>query len=167
MERTYYIGEGPEVDELISECTALYQKATDAREALRAEAGADTLLESRGRITHLAFKTRQTAPYLKGEIKCDGFFGYKPKLNCKRGKALSAMMCAEAVKCDLNGYILKKFKLTRWCPDSRAMHMATAYCVGKKLLVSIPMGKNGDPMPTIPEWLHLVKESEYLAAQGK
>ena len=182
MEKNYYIGEGPEAEALIAEVSACREAANNARDAVQKEYGADGLMirSHSGNATGLAFKEKQHLPYLKGEERIEGGFGYYPKLNCKQGKELAAKLSSPELKFNASDYILGKLKLHRMCAGPHAASrtgMALYYSVagytGSKVLVSIPGSKDEDPMrgkdkmPEVPAWLRPVKESEWLAAQGK
>lgn len=179
--KNFFIGEGPEAEALIAEVKALRDAVSNARDMVQKEYGADGLMlrGHGGDVTGLAFKEKQQRPYLKGETKLEGGFGYYPKLNCKQGKELAAKLKAPELKFDASDYIIDALKLHRMCAGPHAASrsgMALYYSVadyrGSKVLVSIPGSKDEDPklgdkMPEVPTWLRAVKESEWLAAQGK
>ena len=181
VEKNYYIGEGPEADALISEAEERRKSACAARDALQKEYGADGLI-TRGRgelISGLAFKEKQQRPYLKGEIRLDDCFGYEPRMSCKQGKELAAKLSSPELKFNASDYILGKLKLHRMragphaaSRTGMALYYSVAGYTGSKVLVSIPGSQDEDPMrgdkmPEVPAWLRPVKESEWLAAQGK
>lgn len=157
------------------------ETANNARDVVQREYEADGLmLRSRsGDVTGLAFKERQQRPYLKGEEKIEGGFGYYPRLNCKQGKELAAKLAAPELKFNASDYILGTLKLHRMCAGPHAasrtgmaLYYSVAGYIENKVLVSIPGSKEEDPMrgdkmPDVPAWLRTVKESEWLAAQGK
>lgn len=180
MEYRYYIGEGQEADALLTEVRQRSETARAARTKLMEDYGADALILSpwsRGKPVGLGFKQEQRIPYLKGGgRRYEGGFAYYPKISTKTGKELSAKLDAPELEFSACDYILKMLKLFRMvvgrCSGSRTgmaiYHSTAGYC-GDKLLVKIPDG-NGpdeDPMPEIPSWMREVKESEWLAAQGK
>ena len=181
MEYRYYIGKGPEADALLTEIRQCSEMVHAARVKLMEEYGADALISSpwsRGKPSGLGFKQEQRFSYLKrGNKGYEDGFVYYPKMNTKAGKELSAKLDAPELEFDACDYILKRLKLFRMvvgrCSGSRtgmAMYHSTAGYCGDKLLVKIPNGNgelDGDPMPQIPTWLCEVKESEWLAAQGK
>lgn len=79
MEKHFYIGEGPQADELISETLARENVAREARKALIAEYEADGLILSvweDGKVEGLAFEKPTSRPYLKGETRTSGHEGY-------------------------------------------------------------------------------------------
>lgn len=181
MEYRYYIGEGQEADALLIEVRQRSETARAARTKLMEDYGADALILSpwsRGKPVGLGFKQEQRIPYLKGGgRRYEGGFAYYPKMSTKAGKELSAKLDAPELEFSACDYILKMLKLFRMvvgrCSGSRtgmAMYHSTAGYCGDKLLVKIPggnIGPGGDPMPEIPSWMREVKESEWLAAQGK
>lgn len=173
MDKNFFIGEGPEAEALIAEVKERRQTVGEARNALQKEYGADGLL-SRGdgrEICGLAFREQRTLPFLKGEVRLENGFGYYAKKNCKEGKDLSAKLRAPELQFSTSDHIIHKLKLNRMCVGAAApglaLYRSAAGYVGNKILVSIPNSESSDPMPEVPAWLREVKESEWLAAQGK
>ena len=175
----YYIGEGPEADALLTEVRQRSETAQAARTKLMEDYGADALILSwKGKPVGLGFRQEQRIPYLKeGSRRYEDGFAYYPKMNTKAGKELSAKLDTPELEFSASGYILKLLKLSRMVvdrcsgsPTGMAIYHSTAGYCGDKLLVKIPGGNSGpggDPMPEIPSWMREVKESEWLAAQGK
>lgn len=178
MEYRYYIGEGQEADVLLTDVRQRSETAQAARTKLMEDYGADALILSwKGKPVGLGFRQEQRIPYLKGGgRRYEDGFAYYPKMNTKAGKELSAKLDAPELEFSASGYILKLLKLSCMVvgrhSGSRtgiAMYHSTAGYCGDKLLVKIPDGNDPDeyPMPEIPSWMREVKESEWLAAQGK
>ncbi|WP_394026647.1 DUF5420 family protein [Desulfovibrio falkowii] len=173
-EKHYYIGEGPASQALISDVKVKHSEAHTAREALRKKYNADNVLTSgwEGRCTGLFFKEKQVAPHLKGETRVEDGYGYYPKKNCKAGKLLAEELSSPSLTFQVSDYIISHLKLSRMVILGRRMLRSVAGYADDKLLVVIPRGfatesRACDPMPEIPSWLREVKESEFLAAQGK
>lgn len=183
MEKHFYIGEGPEAEELIAETLARGNVVSEARKALITEYEADGLILSRwnnGKVAGLAFEKPTSRPYLKGETRTLGHegYGYYPKLNTKEGKRLASRLSSEELTFSMSKFILDKLHLHRLVTGpshvSRtgcALYYSVAGIVSGKVLVSIPGGKEReggeDPFPEVPAWLREVKESEWLAVQGR
>lgn len=183
MEKHYYIGEGPQAEELIVETLERENVAREARKALIADYEADGLILSvwrDGKVTGLTFDKPTSRPYLKGETRLSNRegYGYYPKLNTKEGKRLAKRLEAEELTFSQSNFILDKLRLRRTVagPSSAsrtgcALYYSVAGIVSGKVLVSIPGGKEWeegeDPFPEVPAWLREVKESEWLAAQGR
>ena len=55
------------------------------------------------------------------------------------------------------------------CKSGQAIFNSAAGYTKDKVVIRVPVGRGfrGTEQPTPPPWLTLVKESEYLAAQGK
>lgn len=179
MEFHYYIGEGPEADVLLTEVRQSLKTAHAARTKLMEDYGADALILSswsRGKPVGLGFRQEQSVPYLKGGRRFKDGFACYPKMSTKAGKELSAKLDAPELEFDACDYILERLKLSRMVvgrhSGSRtgmAVYCSTAgYCFDK-MLVKIPSGNSDsdDPMHDVPDWFREVKESEWLAAQGK
>lgn len=183
MEKHFYIGEGPEAEALIAETLERKNVALEARKALIAEYETDGLVLSAwgdGKVTGLAFDKPTSRPYLKGKTRLsDGeSYGYYPKLSTKEGKRLAQKLEAEELTFSLSKFILDKLRLRRMVagpggtsPTGYILYHSVAGIVSGKVLVSIPGSKENkqgrDPFPNVPEWLREVKESEWLAAQGR
>ena len=183
MEKHFYIGEGPEAEALISEALARENVARKARKALIAEYETDGLILSvwnDGKVTGLAFEKPTIRPYLKGETRLSNGegYGYYPKLSTKEGKRLAQKLEAEELTFSMSKLILDKLRLHRMVAgpsqSSRtgsALYYSVAGIVSGKILVSIPGSKESghgrDPFPKVPAWLREVKESEWLAVQGR
>lgn len=183
MEKHYYIGEGSQAEELIAETRERGNVARKARKALMAEYEADGLVLSvwdDGKVAGLAFDKPTSRPYLKGETKLSngGGYGYYPKLNTNEGKRLAQKFDAEELTFSMSKFILDKLRLHRIVSGpggpSRTgyiLYHSVAGIISDKVLVSIPGSKDRehgrDPFPEVPAWLREVKESEWLAAQGR
>lgn len=183
MEKHFYIGEGPEAEELIAETLERENVAREARKALIAEYETDGLILSvwnDGKVAGLAFEKPTNRPYLKGETRLSNGegYGYYPKLSTKEGKRLAERLKAEELTFSRSNFILDKLCLRRIVAGAsqssrtgRALYYSVAGIISGKVLVSIPGGKEReggeDPFPEVPVWLREVKESEWLAAQGR
>lgn len=173
MEKHFYIGEGPEAEALIAEVVDCRVSAGVARKAVQDEYSADGLLSRNngGEICGLVFKEKQNSPFLKGEMRVDGGYGYYAKKNCKQGKELSAKLRAPDLQFSPSDHIVKKLNINRMCfgasGPGMAIYSTAAGFVDGKIIVSIPAAEKGDPMPSVPAWFREVKESEFIAAQGR
>lgn len=171
--KKFFIGEGVEAEALIAEVKERLREVGEARIAVQKAYGADGLLtrDDGRQVCGLAFKEQQARPFLKGETRLQNGFGYYAKKNCKEGKDLSAKLRAPDLQFCSSDHIIHKLKLNRMCvgASSRGMglYSSAAGFAGNKILVSIPCGESNDPMPEVPTWMREVKESEFLAAQGK
>ena len=184
MEKHFYIGEGPEADALVAEALEREKATHEAREALISEYEADGLILSvwnDGKVTGLAFNRPTHRPYLKGETRTSGEegYGYYPKLSTKEGKRLAQKLEAEELTFSASKFILDRLRLHRIAtgPHSasrtgHAVYYSVAGIASGKILVKIPGSKNPEhdgtqSFPSIPSWLREVKESEWLAVQGR
>lgn len=183
MEKHFYIGEGPEAEELIAETLERENVAREARKALVAEYETDGLILSvwdNGKIAGLAFDKPTSRPYLKGETRLSNGegYGYYPKLSTKEGKRLAERLKAEELTFSRSNFILDKLRLRRMVAGASsasrtgcALYYSVAGIISGKILVSIPGNKENehgrDPFPEVPAWLREVKESEWLAVQGR
>lgn len=184
MEKHYFIGEGPEAEELIAVARKKELAVWEARRAVVEDYDADGLMESvwrDGSVTGLAFITQVKRPYLKGETKLanDEGYGYYPKKSTKEGKKLAKRLEEENMKFKMSNFIIEFLNLERAVTGPAMggsrygyrIYYSVAGIVRNKVLVSIPGSKDPekckDTFPVIPEWMREVKESEWLAAQGR
>lgn len=176
MEKHYFIGEGPEAEKLIAATLERREVATEARRALMQDYGADGLIESGGFnnvVIGLGFNKKTDAPFLKGHELLSGGYAYYPKRNTKAGKELAKRLDDKKISFDHSRFILDCLKASRTVIEGTKVIMSAA-CISedmKRILVVIPGVTEkvhfSDPFPAVPEWLREVKESEFLAAQGK
>lgn len=177
MEKHYFIGEGPEAEKLIASMLARREVARKARLSLMHDYGSDGLLLSGwrdGSIVGLSFKEKKDIPFLKGGNRIEGGYAYYPKMNTKKGKELSKRLDDKDLTFSASHFIIDALKLERFAFSVRRMYVSVA-CISndlKCILVSIPGAKEdedgpSDTFPSIPEWMREVKESEWLAAQGR
>lgn len=92
----------------------------------------------------------------------------------KAGKAFNAKI--QSVRDILNQYpsfndfMLRKLKLTCWVLGDRTGYVSVCGVASDHFIVSIPEKSEsfgGDKFPAIPEYLTEIKQSEFLALQGK
>lgn len=92
----------------------------------------------------------------------------------KAGKAFNAQIqgirdILQKYPC-FNDFMLRKLKLNCWVFGDRTAYVAVCGIASGCLILSIPVkteGYGGDEFPTIPEYLTEIKQSEFLALQGK
>lgn len=177
MEKHFFIGEGPEAEKLIASMLARREVARKARLSLMHDYGSDGLLLSGGRegsIVGLSFKEKKDIPFLKGGNRIKGGYAYYPKMNTKKGKELSKRLDDKDLTFSASHFIIDALKLERFAFSARRMYVSVAGTSEdlKCILVSIPGTKEDEDgpssnFPSIPEWMREVKESEWLAAQGR
>ena len=171
MERHYFIGEGPEAEKLIAATLARSEVAREARLALMHDYSSDGLLLSGGRdgsIVGLSFKEKRDIPFLKGGNRIEGGYAYYPKMNTKKGKELAQRLKEGNLTFSASHFIVDALKLEHFAFSGSRMYVSVDGTTEnlKCILVSIPR-ERGDTFPVIPEWMREVKESEWLAAQGR
>lgn len=69
-----------------------------------------------------------------------------------------------------NDFMLRKLKLTCWVFGARTCYVSVCGVASDHFIVSIPVksdGFGGDKFPAIPDYLTEIKQSEFLALQGK
>lgn len=177
MEKHYFIGEGPEAEKLIAEVVSRREETLTARRALMRDFGSDGLILGGVwgyNIVGLAFKEKTDLNFLKGGNRVTDGYAYYPKRNTKKGKELAQRLNKESLHFSVSYFILSTLKLHRSVFSARRMYVS-ASCITedlKRILIYIPGPKEkedgpSDDFPAIPEWMREVKESEWLAAQGR
>ena len=176
MEKHYFIGEGPEAEKLIASMLARREVVRKARLSLMHDYGSDGLLLSGGRegsIVGLSFRKKIDIPFLKGGNRIEGGYAYYPKMNTKKGKELAKRLNDGDLTFSASHFIVEALKLDRFAFSENRMYFSVAGTSEdlKSILVSIPgtkeEGRPSNNFPVIPEWMREVKESEWLAAQGR
>lgn len=174
MEFHFYMGKGPEVDALIAEGRQEDQKAADARGALLEEYGASSLLVRGKAVIGITYTEEQDNKILKF-LKRDEFgYNYAPKKNSNAGKALAEKMQNPGLLFGWSDFLTTRLGIRRYAREGRNIFFSVAGFVqrdeGVILIARIPavaQNQEGDPMPEIPPFLTEVKESVFLAVQGK
>lgn len=99
---------------------------------------------------------------------------YAPRLNTKKGKEMKAMLDEKnKMAFSPHRYIIDELKCFRFYGSGGKLYHSSAGIVNETLLVVIPHGSGRDEImgkedfPILPEWMREVKESEFLAFQGK
>lgn len=180
MRWKFYLGDGPEAEELIRAAEKRRKTAYASRKALMEEYGADGLILSSG-FTYgqpiaLGYHEKQSRRYLRGETPCKDGYYYFPKLSTKAGKELAARLEDPDMLFDRSDHVIHTLGLFHIehgemvSPGKFRTYQSAAAYGGGVVLVRIPCRENGDReqvFQKIPAWLREVKESEFLAAQGK
>ena len=178
MERHYFIGEGPEAKAVLAKTVERMKICNAARKKLLKDYGADYFTETGpsffggGELIGLGYYEKVQRPYFKGEERTELGYTYYPRLSTKEGKALAKRLKEEK---ELHFYpshfICELLGVRRCCHKGMRFFWSAAGFADGKLLLSVPGSKESedgeDPFPEIPDWLREVKESEFLAAQGK
>jgi hypothetical protein len=167
-----YIGSGPENDELLKRVREKAEIVYEARKVLSDKYGAEGFIMDAWRGSKpegIYFTEPQNLPFLKQETRRgENLYGYFPKLSTKKGRELAEELASPLLDFSASRFILNELKLHRRVRSGRVLAHSTAGYTETSILVSIPSREDAyDPMPEVPAWLQEVKESEWLAAQGK
>lgn len=178
MEYRFYIGEGEPARTLIGEVLASGQYAGVYRDALIEQTGADNLVffsHFPGKPQGLVFNERKEIPGLKmGAPTVTTGFAYFPDLATEEGKKLQGLLFDKRLEFDAEQMLLNELGLqlevVGYCDVCRNVHAkfrSHAFIIDgiPKVFAQVPVVKEIIPMP--PDWMKEVKESEWLAAQGK
>lgn len=171
MEYFYFVGTGPEAEKLINMCNARQEEAIEARKALMSDWGSDGLMQNCGKIIGLCFKQKTSDPWLCHSRTFNDSFGYIPNRRYKKGKDLKKALTNPDLDFNASDFILDHLKMHHMVVGAHSSGMALYHSTAgttpdRKILVRMPTGSS-DPVPDAPDWLNSVKESEFLAAQGK
>lgn len=180
MQWKFYIGGGLKAEGFIRQAEERKKLVYAKRRELMEEYGADGLVMSAG-FTYgtpiaLGYREKQSRPYLRGETRCrDGYY-YLPRLSTKSGKELAAKLENPDMVFDQSDYVIHNLGLFHVAHGSmvaggryRICQSVAAYGNGM-VLVQIPYESDAECekfAQKIPSWFREVKESEFLAAQGK
>lgn len=175
MKYKFYIGEGAEAEKMISECISAEHYASIYRCAAIESAGAANLycyyLEPdcpRGFV----FKTREEREGFRFGAAVNGGFTYFPDPSTDKGKTYQDMLCDQRLRFHAEAWLLRALNIhaeahgrCEHCRNAHARYKARALWENRQIYLKIPSEAN--PYPEIPQWLREVKESQWLAAQGK
>lgn len=177
MEKHYFIGEGREAEKLIKYMMTRSEIARNARMKLKNDYGSDNLLLSRwkdGSVVGLFFREKVNIPFLKGGNRIEDGYAYYPKRNTRKGKELAERFKDKDLTFNASHFIIDALSLNRIAISGFKLYESSAGLSedGKRILVIIPGEKAGEVRPSnnfpdIPGWMREVKESEFLAAQGR
>jgi hypothetical protein len=185
MKRNFYIGEGKEAKAAIDAGWAKVQVFRDAGNALLNGMPEGTKLCSRdsGRGIIIGFGIQQELSAderarlgLSPDVPRPDSDGkhiptYKPNSRSNNGKELRKRINAvNRLHTTFSKEVIAALGIDRWCHDGSKVFMSSAGCTDTALLVSIPGSPDdgqSDKFPDIPDFLREVKESEFLAAQGR
>lgn len=180
MQWKFYIGDGWEAEVFIRQAEERKKLVYAKRKALMDEYEADGLVMAAG-FTYgtpmaLGYKEKQSRPYLRGETQCQDGYYYFPRLNTKAGKELAAKLEDPDMVFDKSDYVVEKLGLVHIAHGALAaggryrVYQTMASYGDGKILVKIPCENTVECekiIQKIPVWFREVKESEFLAAQGK
>ena len=171
MDYKYYIGEGPEA---LAVKTAIKEKLKDVSEArnkFMEDFGIDELITEDGGKSIAGVTFKGEVPEWAREIDT---YKDKPFYSGNRSYKIGSEFCSR--KDELTYMwpddLLEKCGMHhRWLIRGHCMYQEKCGYTEDKILVGIPFDSNtnecDDKMPTIPSWMHEVKESEWLAAAGR
>ena len=184
MQRTYYVGEGPEAKAVIDAVFVKLQAFRDAGRALVADWPKKALFVSAnggdGHIIGFGFPSglNSAEMYKLGLVLDvmrpgpDGEFVqcFKPNNRSNNGKALRKRMNAANKLCvNFSDAAIQELELGRCLVDGYKLHFSSAGCKGDKLFVSIP-GEPGDGVgrenyndsfPEVPTWFREPEGDEF------
>lgn len=180
MQWKFYIGDGWEAEGFILAAEERKNLVYAKRRALMDEYGADGLILSSG-FTYgtpiaLGFREKQSRPYFKGEARCKDGYYYFPRLTTKAGKELAAKLDDPDVIFDKSDYVIESLGLFHVEHGSMAsggkcrLYQSVGSYGNGLILVKIPYKNDAECeklLQKIPPWFREVKESEFLAPQGK
>ncbi len=175
MEYTYYLGRGPEAKQIINVCEHRIQLISQRRKEIAAEFGVDAFAscDGGGIIVGATFAC-EVPKWAKLDSQiAEGGYCYVGRENTKMGKAFNKAIHAEDANFSLHKFILEKTGMNRLVINGRKIFRSRAGYYKNTILICVPQEKataashTYDPRPVPPAWLKEVKESAFLAAQGK
>jgi hypothetical protein len=179
----FFIGSKEESKELMDSILADINAKREAAVKIAQEQGAETAVRGHGgKVIGLAFESEVSLPHLKyeGTVRSDTDDEkpcpwYSPRRNNKAGKELAAILknipavpsfSSSAIqRLDLEHAVVGRHHSGQTC----MAHAAAGFGQGQ-ILLKIPTNPHGveaSVFGNIPPWFKEVKESEFLAAQGR
>ncbi|EPR43158.1 hypothetical protein dsx2_2518 [Desulfovibrio sp. X2] len=179
MQSKFYIGEGDEAAKLIASLDQALASFSKAREETCSVFGFDGVLSRElplGGVTVVGFWTkddievgqRTSRGVLPQSMSGDGH-GWRPDMRTKTGKILKAALTELNDKTvDYSVYLTRSLGIGFHAAFNGRLYISVAGAVGGKVLAKVPQRDYSDTTaPTPPQWMREVKESEFLAAQGR
>lgn len=177
MKYHFFIGDGANAASLLMETREQLVIRETARRNLCQQYNAVTLLCEGERVIGLVYDSVQeegAKKMLKYHSSCKEGYAYTPRLNTKAGKALRDILHNDAeLNFDPYEHIIEKLHARRMLFEGMRIYQTAVGWTEDKILLKVPgeFSKNRehgkDPFPELPAWLRKVKESEFLAAQGR
>ena len=170
MNYAYYIGEGPENDELMRQVLEKVNGVRDARRALIAKYGADQMMVKGEYVYGLAWKTEQHERWKHLLCERDGFYVYDADRRYREGKAFHREMMDDSVVDKVEDWLKKKLGIAHMACGAKAAYWTVIGWNNGHLLVKIPddgMASNRPPKPpawfregTLTEWKEWCRKIE-------
>lgn len=177
MRFRFYVGEGEKAVELIGLIESGEARAQVYRSALVEEMGAESLLffpTWPGKPQGFLYPETVEKAGLKMGASVASGIAYFPDTNTEEGRKIRDALFDERLEFDAETELIRAIGM--WiatpgycavCDNIHAVYKTCAYFLGKipKIFVRVPVDEM--LIPVGPAWLREVKESEWLAAQGR
>lgn len=177
MRYRFYIGKGDEATRLVAEMISARFFASAYRDALIEQSGAHNLFfyaNEPDRPRGFVYGSQEERQGLKFGAAIKGGFTYFPDSALEEGRKFEELLSDSRLRFDQEVYLLKALNISgeargycEHCRNLRALFKPQAFRPDNKfeIFLKIPVGM--DPYPEIPGWFREVKESVWLARQGK
>lgn len=177
MQYRFYIGKGEVAAKIVSEMVSAMLYASVYRDALIEQSGANNLFfyaNEPDRPRGFVYGKREDYPGLKFGAVIEGGFTYFPDNTVEKGKMFEKLLADPKLRFDQEVYLLGAINITGdvrgYCEHCRNIHSIfkpRAFRPDRKFEIFLKIPAEMSPYPEIPEWFKEVKESTWLAMQGK
>lgn len=177
MQYRFYIGKGDVAAKLISEMISAMLYASVYRDALIEQSGADNLYfyaNEPDRPRGFVYGKREDRVGLKFGAAIEGGFTYFPDHTVEEGRKFEELLSDSRLRFDQELLLLEELNLTGevrgYCEHCRNVHAVfkpRAFRPDGKFEIFLKIPATMAPYPELPEWFMEVKESVWLAAQGR
>lgn len=177
MQYRFYIGKGKDAARLVSEMVSAMLFAAVYRDALIEQSGANNLFfyaNEPDRPRGFVYGDRKDRQGLKFGAAVKGGFTYFPDNATEDGKKFEELLSDPRLRFDQEIWFLKALNVTgvasgycEHCRNIHALFKPRAFRPDGKFEIFLKIPAEMSPYPVLPEWCKEVKESVWLAGQGK
>lgn len=177
MNYKFYIGEGEKARAMFDEMLADRNFASIYRNALIELTGAENLFyyaAEPDRPRGFVFAEQKDRPGLKFGAAVDGGFTYFPDRETSDGQHYEELLSDAKLRFDAELDFLRQlgvkgeaYGYCHHCRNAHAVYRPRVFWVSGQYAIFLKIPETLDPYPELPAWIQEVKESEWLARQGK
>ena len=162
MNYAYYVGEGPENDNLMDWVKLRNDCIKEARKSLMVKYGAERLMTKGENVYGLAWKEEQHERWKHPLCERDGFYVYNADRRYKEGKELYSDMHDKCVVDDVEEWLKKKLGVDHVAFGTNTVCWTFVGWNKGHLLVKVPDdGTVHNRTPKPPEWFREVTSTEW------
>ena len=170
MEYYFFTGEGPDAKKIIEDGSARAATAQKLRDALLADYGAEAMVIQSWteRPIGICFSSEQNSPWLR---PCTAYRGeghaYYGRRSTWEGRQLNDRLLDERLHFSWSAFIVGRTGTYVLRREGRMIYHTVAGVVDGRILLKIPRHSFETGCPDVPEWFREIRESVFLALQGR